>query len=175
MNNINQYLHSIDYAVLIIYLLIIISIGFWASFIKKKKEGQNLFLAGKSLKWHSIGLTMWGTNVGPSMLIACAAAGFSSGIACANFSWYSFIFLILLAMVFAPYYSITNTSTLPQFIGKRYNSRTRELLAWYSLVSIVISWIGLTLYAGGILLSQMLDIPLWLSVILLVLDRKSVV
>jgi SSS family solute:Na+ symporter len=168
MKNIHDYLQTLDYMVVLLYIIILVAIGYWVSFVKNKKKGENLFLAGHSLGWHSIGLTMWGTNVGPSMLVASAASGFSTGIAGANFSWYAFIFIMMLAMVFSPYYRITNVSTLPEFIGKRFNSKTRDALAWYSLVTILISWLGLTLYAGGILVTQIMDWPLWISVTVLV-------
>ena len=168
MNNIHQYFQTLDYAVVIVYLIVLLAIGYWVSFVKKKKEGANLFLAGQSLKWPAIGLTMWGTNVGPAMLIASAASGFATGVAGANFSWYAFIFLMVLAMVFAPFYRVTKVNTLPEFIGKRYNSVSRELLAWYSLVTILISWLGGILYTGGILVSQIMDWPLWLSLTLLI-------
>jgi SSS family solute:Na+ symporter len=164
MKGINQHLQNLDYIVVGIYLILLIALGFWVSFIKKKKEGENLFLAGKTLGWLSIGLNMWGTNVGPSMLLVCAASGFTYGIAGANFSWYAFIFIMMLSMVFAPFYSKTNVSTLPEFIGTRFNKTTREMLAWYSLISILISWLGITLYAGGILVTQILGWPLWVSI-----------
>ncbi len=111
---------------------------------------------------------MWGTNVGPSMLIANAGLGFTTGIVAANFSWYAFVFLFLLAFVFAPYYLSLKVSTLPEFIGIRFDQKTRELLAWYTVVTIVLSWLGLTLYAGGILVTQIMNWPLWLSISALV-------
>ena len=120
METINKHLQSLDYLIIISYLIILIGIGFWVSFIKKKKSEENLFLAGHSFKWPSIGLTMWGTNVGPSMLVASAASGYSVGIASANFSWYAFVFIFLLSMVFVPYYRKAKVDTLPEFIGKRY-------------------------------------------------------
>ncbi len=168
MNNIHEYINALDYTVVLLYLVVLIGIGFWVSFIKKKKEGENLFLAGHSLRWPAIGLTMWGTNVGPSMLVITAASGFSNGIAAANFSWYAFIFILMLAMVFAPFYKITKVNTLPEFIGKRFNNTSRELLAWYSMVTILITWLGMTLVAGGFLVSQIMGWPLWIAVSVLV-------
>lgn len=168
MKNIHQYINALDYTVVLLYLVILIGIGLWVSFIKKKKEGENLFLAGHSLKWPAIGLTMWGTNVGPSLLVITAASGYSNGIAAANFSWYAFVFILMLTMIFTPFYKITKVTTLPEFIGKRYNSISRELLAWYSLVTILIVWLAVTLVAGGFLVSQMMDWPLWLSISVLV-------
>lgn len=168
MNNIHEYIQTLDYAVVLLYLVVLIAIGYWVSFLKKRNEGENLFLAGHSLRWPSIGLTMWGTNVGPSMLVITAASGFTTGIAGANFSWYAFIFIMMLAMVFAPYYRSTKVSTLPEFIGKRYNASSREMLAWYSIATILICWLGLTLVAGGFLVSQIMNWPLWISVSALV-------
>ncbi len=159
-------LNGIDFLVMGAYLVALIAIGSWVSW--RQKHSENLFLAQHSLGATSIGLTMWGTNVGPSMLIASCSIGYTTGIVAANFSWYAFVFLFLLAFVFAPYYLQAKTSTLPEFIGKRFNQTSRELLAWYSLVTILVSWLGMTLYAGGILVTQILDWPLWASITALV-------
>ena len=96
MENIHSFLKPLDFIVVLIYLAILIGIGYWVSFIKKKTAGENLFLAGHSLRWPSIGLTMWGTNVGPSMLIASASIGYTTGIVAGNFGWYAFVFIFLL-------------------------------------------------------------------------------
>jgi SSS family solute:Na+ symporter len=169
MNQISSFLVPIDYVVVVGYLLILLTFGYYISFIKNKKKGENLFLAGNSLGWPSIGLNMWGTNVGPSMLIASASVGFTSGIAAGNFAWYAFIFILLLAVVFAPRYLGSKVQTLPEFMGKRFGDSTRNILAWYTLITILISWLSLTLFAGGILVKQLLDMPMYLSVVLMVI------
>lgn len=168
MENIHSYLETIDFAVVIIYLIVLVGIGSWVSFIKKKNSGENLFLAGHSLGWGSIGFTMWGTNVGPSMLIASASIGYTTGVVAGNFGWYAFPFIFLLAVVFAPRYLNAKVQTLPEFMGKRFGQSTRNILAWYTLVTILISWLALTLFAGGILVTQILNIPILASIILLV-------
>ncbi|MGV8090626.1 MAG: sodium:solute symporter [Mangrovibacterium sp.] len=168
MESIHSFLKPVDFLVVAIYLLVLIAIGYWVSFIKKKEENENLFLAGRSLGWFSIGLNMWGTNVGPSMLIASASIGYTTGLVAGNFGWYAFVFIFLLAMVFAPRYLSANVQTLPEFMGKRFGQSTRNMLAWYALVTILISWLGLTLFAGGILIGQILDMPMWISVLTLV-------
>lgn len=169
MDNIHSFLQPIDFIVVVIYLIVLIGIGYWVSFIKKKNSEENLFLAGHSLGWTSIGFTMWGTNVGPSMLIASASIGYTTGIVAGNFGWYAFVFIFLLAVVFAPRYLNARVQTLPEFMGKRFGDSTRNILAWYTLATILISWLALTLFAGGILVGQILNLPLWLSVIILVL------
>lgn len=169
MESIHSFLNPIDFVVVLIYLMVLIGIGYWASFGKKRKEGENLFLAGRSLRWPSIGLTMWGTNVGPSMLIASASIGYTTGVVAGNFGWFAFVFIFLLAVVFAPRYLNARVQTLPEYMGQRFGATTRSWLAWYSLATILISWLALTLFAGGILVGQILNLPLWLSVIILIL------
>jgi SSS family solute:Na+ symporter len=169
MNNIYKFLEPVDFIIVAAYLVVLIGIGYWVSFIKKKEEDEILFLAGRSLGWSSIGLTMWGTNVGPSMLIASASIGYTTGIVAGNFGWYAFPFILMLAVVFAPRYLGAKVLTLPEFMGKRFGPSTRNILAWYALATVLISWLGLTLFAGGILVGQILNLPMWLSVIVLVL------
>jgi SSS family solute:Na+ symporter len=169
MENIYELLKPVDFAVVGIYLIVLIAIGLWVSFVKKRTADENLFLAGHSLKWPSIGFNMWGTNVGPSMLIASASIGYTTGIVAGNFGWYAFVFIFLLAVVFAPRYLGARVLTLPEFMGMRFGQSTRDILAWYTLVTILISWLSLTLFAGGILISQILNLPMWMSVLVLVI------
>lgn len=165
MKNIIE-LASLDVVVIVAYIVILLGIACYASFGQKK--GGNLFLANKSLGWFAIGLTMWGTNVGPSMLIANASSGYESGIVAGNFSWYAFPFICLLAFVFAPRYLGAQVMTLPEYMGKRFGDNTRNYIAWYTMLTILISWLGLTLFSGGVFMAQILDFPLWVCIIILV-------
>src|SRR5215831_2980462 len=138
MNSILSKLTTVDYLIVAVYLLVLLYIGYRASFGQRKK-GETLFLAGKSLNWYNIGFNMWGTNVGPSMLLAFASIGYATGIVAGNFEWYAFVFLLLLAMVFAPRYIASGVSTMPEYMGKRYGDSTRNILAYYALIKILIS------------------------------------
>ncbi|MBO0947904.1 sodium:solute symporter family transporter [Fibrella forsythiae] len=169
MTNITDRLTALDYGIVLAYLVALAVIGYRASIPKKGASDETLFLANKSLGWSSIGFNMWGTNVGPSMLLAFASIGYSTGIVAINFDWYAFVFLFLLAIVFAPKYLAANVSTMPEFMGQRYGESTQTILAWYALIKILISWLSLGLFAGGFLVRQILGIPMWESVIVLVL------
>lgn len=169
MGQISSFLEPIDYVVVVGYLILLVSFGYYISFVKNKKTDASYFVAGNSLGWTSIGLNMWGTNVGPSMLIASASIGFTTGIVAGNFAWYAFVFILLLAVVFSPRYLGAKVVTLPEFMGKRFGDSTRNILAWYTLITILVSWLSLTLFAGGILVKQLLDMPMYLSVILMVI------
>lgn len=170
MNNLS--LGPLDVWVIVGYTLVLMAIAVWASYGKRNQRGH-LFLANKSLGWFTIGLTMWGTNVGPSMLIANASSGYESGLVAGNFSWYAFPFLMLLAFVFAPRYLAAKVTTLPEFMGRRFGNTTRQYIAWYTLVTILISWLGLTLFSGGVFMSSFLKLPMWLCIVVLVFFAAS--
>ena len=168
MESIASKLTWVDYAIIVGYIALLLIIGLRSSLLGKAKQQESLFLANKSLAWASIGFNMWATNVGPSMLLAFASIGYTTGIVAVNFDWYAFVFLLLLALVFAPRYLAADVMTLPEFMGKRYGDTTRSILAWYSLVKMLISWLSLGLFAGGFLIRQVLGVPMWISVVVLV-------
>lgn len=167
-NHIINQLTVWDYAIVFLYLIVLLFIGYRASFLKRKETEEGYFLANKSLTWPSIGFNMWATNVGPSMLLAFASIGYTTGIVAVNFDWYAFVFLFLLAVMFAPKYLKAKVNTMPEFMRKRYGNSTGDILAWYALVKMLISWLSLGLFAGGFLVRQILGIPMWQSVIVLV-------
>jgi solute:Na+ symporter, SSS family len=168
MNPIYDKLTRLDFGIVAVYLIALLVIGYIASFRNKKKD-ETLFLASHSLNWYNIGFNMWGTNVGPSSLLAFASIGYATGIVAGNFEWYAFVFLLLLSMVFAPRYIASKVTTMPEYMGKRYGDSTRNILAWYALIKILVTWLSLGLFSGGILVRQILGIPMWQSVIVLVL------
>lgn len=162
-----QRLHWLDLLTVMAYIALVLYIGLRPR--KSDKQGGTLFLAGRSLNWYNIGFNMWGTNVGPSSLLAFASIGYTTGMVAGNFEWYAYVFLLLLAMVFAPKYLASGVSTMPEFMGRRYGSKTQDILAVYALIKILVSWLSLGLFAGGLLMRQVFDIPMWQSVIALVL------
>ena len=164
-------LTALDFAVIIAYIIALLALGFWVSL--KKDHEEDMFLAGRSLGWCNIGLSIFGTNVSPSMMISSAGVAYASGMVASNFEWLAWWFLMLLAMLFIPHYMNTKISTMPEFLEKRFSPQCRTFLSWYTLFSTLTIWLGGTLYAGGLLLSQLLNWPIWLSVVFLVTIATS--
>jgi len=169
--DIHTSLNYIDYVVVGLYILALLVLGFWVSL--KKDHEKDLFLAGRSLGWANIGLSIFGTNISPSMMISSAGVAYASGMVASNMEWLAWWFLMLLAMVFIPHYLNTNISTMPEFLEKRFGPSCRTFLSWYTLFATILLWLGGTLYAGGLLLSQILNWPIWVSVVFLVVIATS--
>ena len=102
--DIHSSLCFLDYLVILVYIIALLCLGFWVSF--KKEHEEDLFLAGRSLTWPNIGLSIFGTNVSPSMMIASCGVAYTSGMVAGNFEW--------LAWVFPFYFGDGIYTTLPQ-------------------------------------------------------------
>ena len=165
--NISDRITLIDYSVVAVYLLIVFGYGMSVSY--RRRKSQDLFLGGRSLSWFPIGMSIFSTNVSPSFLVATFGLSYSIGMVGANFEWLAWMFLFLLAMLFAPHYLRTNITTMPEFLGMRYSPGCRTFLSWYALFTTLCLWIGGTLYTGGLILSQILGWHVLLCVVILCL------
>jgi len=164
--NIHESLEQLDFIVIVVYVVVLLGIGMWAS-LKNKGAQEDLFLGGRTMPWYNVGLSIFGTNIGPSFLIASCSIAYTSGMVGANFEWLAWWFLMLLGMLFIPHYMRTKIDTMPQFMLRRFGTRVYNFLSWYALFTTVILWLGGALYAGGVLFSQIMAWPLWVSVIFL--------
>lgn len=164
-------LTHLDYIVLIGYIVMLFFVAFYLG--RKKKNSRDIFLGGRSLTWWQIGFSLFSANAGPMMLIGFASIGFTKGVVGSNFEWLAWIFLLLLAMVFVPHYLTTKVSTMPQFLLVRYGKRSYNFLTIYSLISIMVVWLGSGLYAGGLLISQIFNWPLLNAMVLVTVIAAS--
>ncbi|MBO9620157.1 MAG: sodium/solute symporter [Niabella sp.] len=162
----------IDYLVLLFYLILLLVIGFYLN--KKGAQGnKDIFLGGRTLRWWQIGFSLFSANAGPSMLIGFAGIGFSQGVVGSNFEWLAWVFLLLLAMFFLPHYMATKINTMPQFLKLRFGNGAYNFLTIYSLLSILLVWLGSALYAGGLIISQIFGWPLMGSILLILVIATS--
>lgn len=159
---------TIDTAIAIGYILLIVVIGLWTGTRKSKTAGNasdEYFLAGKTLRWPMIGLAIFATNISCLHLVSLAQSGFDTGLLNGNFEWMAAFILILLALFFIPFYIRSEVTTLPDFLERRYNRACRNWLAIISIVSAVIIHIAFSFLAGGIVLETLFGIDMYVSII----------
>lgn len=131
---------------------------------KEESGSSEYFLAGKSLRWPTIGLALFATNISCIHLVSLAQSGFDSGLLAGNFEWMAAFTLILLAVFFIPFYIKSGVATLPDFLEKRYNRACRDWLTIISIVSAMVIHIAFSLLAGGIVLETLLGVSMYISV-----------
>ena len=151
----NPALAHLDLAVIAGYLLLIVGLGCYAG-LRRRTPGttssQEYFLAGRSLGWFMIGVSLFATNISCYHLIGLAQNGFDTGLLNGNFEWMASFTLILLSFFFVPFYFRSGISTLPDFLERRFNHRCRDWLAVLSVVSSIIIHITFSFVAGGVVL-----------------------
>lgn len=149
------------------YLLAIFGIGLWAGLSRKQTSAGSYFLAGKTLRWPTIGLALFATNISCLHLVSLAQSGFDSGLLSGNFEWMAVFVLVLLALFFVPFYIRTGVTTLPDFLERRYDRACRDWLAGVSVISAIIVHIAFSLLAGGIVLQTLFGVGMYTSVIVI--------
>ena len=85
MDRVQSHIATIDLAVIAVYLAIVLAIGIWVA--RRTSTGEDLFLAGRSLAWGAIGLSLFASNISTTTLMGLTGAAYSSGIATSAFEW----------------------------------------------------------------------------------------
>jgi SSS family solute:Na+ symporter len=159
-------LYGLDFGILIGYILMVLTVGCGAAYYQKRKTekaGEEktdgaYFLAARTLKWPIIGLSLFSTNISTVHIVALCEEGYRSGLAYANFELAAVFTLVILAVFFVPFYLRANVTTLPDFLEKRFNRKCRDFLAFISIISAIFIHIGVSLYAGAVVINAMLGL-----------------
>lgn len=157
-----------DNLIILIYFTIVLAIGLIAS-LGRDKSPQDYFLAGKNMGWLVIGMSLFATNISSEHLVGLAGSASIHGLSVGHFEWLAAFILILLGWVFAPMFIRSNVYTVPEFIGKRFDKRSRTYLAVISLVAYFFTKISVTLLAAGYILHRIIGLDMFFATVLIVL------
>ena len=156
-------LEGFDWIVLAIYFLALVAVAVWVV-IQKNNNIEDYFLAGRNVGWFVIGASIFASNIGSEHVVGLAGTGFESGTPMAHYELHAWI-VLLLGWLFLPFYIRSGAFTMPEFLEKRFDSRSRWFLSVFSLVAYVLTKVSVTIYAGGIVVSELLAIPFWYGAI----------
>jgi SSS family solute:Na+ symporter len=157
---------KIDLIIVIVYLVGIMVIGILAGY-RKHATSEQFFLAGKSLRWPMIGAALFTANISTIHMVGLSASGFSEGVVVGNFEWMASFCLIVLSLIFVPFYLRTKINTLPEFLEKRYNKTCRLIMACIAIWSALLVHIGVSLFAGAKVFNYFFGIPVLWSIIII--------
>jgi SSS family solute:Na+ symporter len=156
----------LDLIIIVIYLLGILVVGI-LSVRKMRLTSQGYFLAGRSLRWGMVGAALFASNISTIHLVGLAASGYNEGLVWGNFEWMATFTLILLGLVFAPFYFKSRISTLPEFLERRFGPGSRMVLAFMAIVAALFIHIGMSLYAGAAVFKQFFGIDVVTSIFII--------
>src|SRR5271167_640961 len=155
----------LDVAIILLYMCGILTIGL-LSVRRIKITGNVFFLAGRSLSWPLVGAALFASNISTIHLVGLTASGYNEGLVWGNFEWMAAFTLILLSLVFAPFYFRSGLSTLPEFLERRYSPASRSLLAFMAILAALFIHIGMSLYAGAAVFQEFFGINVIASILI---------
>ncbi len=158
----------IDYVIIGVYMAGVLFIGSY--FGKYVSTTGDLFLAGRSLPFWAIGMSIVVSDIGALDMIGGAGGAYDRGIAQANFDWLGSVpALLLAAFIFVPYYWRAGVYTLPEFIGRRYNAAARWLLASVLLLFMLLT-LSILLWTSAVFLNTVLGwdylVGIWVTAVI---------
>ena len=148
----SQNLAFADYAVFIIYFIVVSAYGYTIYRKREKNEhdAKAYFLAEGTLTWWAIGASLIASNISAEQFIGMSGEGFFLGVAVAAYEWIAAIALIIVAVWFIPVYLKNKIYTMPQFLKTRYNESTALIMAVFWLFLYVFVNLTSILYLGAV-------------------------
>lgn len=143
-------LNTIDLVVIVVYVIFII---WWALRHGKSGDSESYFLAGRNLTWPMVGLSLFGASISSSTLMGNSSEGFINGIAVFNYNWISILVMVFFAIFFLPFYIKSGIFTMPEFLERRFDARSRNYFSFITIIGNIFLDAAATLYAGALIIN----------------------
>ena len=155
-------LQPLDIGIIIVYLVGIV----WYGIKKGKQESsEDYFLAGRNMAWPIVGISLFAANIGSNTLIGLTSDAFQTNVAVYNYEWMAAVVLVVFGIFFLPFYLKSKVYTMPEFLERRYDTRTRYLFSGITIVGNVIIDTASGLYAGNLILKIIFPgTPSWIII-----------
>src|SRR5690349_1993690 len=158
-------LSKVDLAIIAIYFLAVLCIGFYLK--RFAKSGEDFFLAGREMTAWVAGLSFLSANLGSLELLGWAGSSYQYGILAVHWYWIGAIpAMLFLAIVMMPFYYISRTHSVPGYLQLRYGRAASGLSAIsFALMTILMS--GVDMFAMAkvmqVVLGWNIHFSIWIS------------
>jgi len=150
---------TLDWVVLLLYFGALFAVAIWV-ILQKNNTTEDYFLAGKNVGWFVIGASIFASNIGSEHVVGLAGTGADSGMPLAHYELHAWI-VLLLGWLFLPFYMRAGVFTMPEFLEKRFDARSRWFLSIFSIFGYVLTKVSVTIYAGGVVVSELIGLSFW--------------
>ena len=170
------HIQVIDYAVLAIYVLFVLGIGF--ALKRSMKSSADFFMSGRAIPAWITGLAFISANLGALELVGMGASGAQYGMATCHFYWIGAIpGMVFLAVFMMPFYYGSKARSVPEYLKLRFDERTRCFNSIsFAVMTLMASGISMHMLAKLLhdLLHWQYDVSLWIcSAVVLVYVFKG--
>lgn len=154
---------GLDWSVLGLTLGFIVFYGIWKS--RHTKNVQSYLLADKKMKWYNVGLSVMATQASAITFLSGPGQGFEDGMRFVQMYLGLPLAMVVLCVTFVPIFQKLNVFTAYEYLEKRFDNKTRTLTAALFLLQRGLST-GITIYAPAIILSTILGLPLYITILI---------
>ncbi|HOW73689.1 MAG TPA: sodium:solute symporter [Phycisphaerae bacterium] len=147
-------MQPIDWLVIGLYFSVLLGVAWWV-ILRNKDTAADYFLAGRNLGWWVIGASIFASNIGSEHIVGLAGSGAKNGVTMAHYELHAWCLLVL-AWVFVPFYARSQVFTMPEFLERRFCTRSRYVLSVVSLLTFIVSKIAVGIFAGGVVFATLL-------------------
>jgi solute:Na+ symporter, SSS family len=157
-----------DMAVIVGFTAVIIGIGFWVG--RKKGSAEEFLLAGRGMIWPLVGFSLIASQFSGDLYIALAGGGYEEGIVVWNYEWMATLVLVIFALFILPFYLQTKITTVPEFLERRYDRRSRKTFSAFTVFTGTFIDAAGAMF-GGALVLQLLwpETPLLVHIVIIAL------
>ena len=157
-------LGPVDYALLALYFVFVLGIGWVVR--RNVKKSEDFFLAGRSIPAWIAGLAFISANLGAQEVIGMGASGAKYGMMTSHFYWLGAIpAMVFVGIFMMPFYYGSRARSVPEYLKLRFDEKTRGFNAMTFAVMTVFSS-GISMYALAKLLELVLGWNFNLSILL---------
>ena len=146
-------MHPIDWAIVVGYLTFVIYDGLKRS--KNTDAIEGYFLAGRSLPWWAVGLSVMATQMSAITLVGTTGQGYSDGMRFVQFYFGLPVAMIILSVTLVPFFYRAKVFTAYEYLERRFDQKTRALASLLFLVSRGLA-VGVIISAPAVVLSIVL-------------------
>jgi solute:Na+ symporter, SSS family len=159
-------LHTIDISLILIYFAVVMYIGIRVG--SGHSSAQDYFLAGRSMAWPFVGISLFASNISSTTLIGLSGDAYATGISVFNYEWMASVVLVFFAIFLLPIYLNSRIYTMPEYLERRFDVRSRYFFSVVTLAGNILIDTAGALFAGGILLKLIFpEFELWQIILLL--------
>jgi SSS family solute:Na+ symporter len=140
------------------FLALVVGVSLYAG--RREKTTEDYFLAGRTLTWWLIGMSLIASNISTEHFVGMAGSAYGRvGLAIASYEWMAAVTLVLVAWLLLPRFLRAGIYTMPEYLEYRYDVRARTLMAVFLMVAYVVVALATVLYSGAIGLNAVFSLP----------------
>lgn len=140
---------TIDLVIVFLYIVFII---WWGLKNGKSTDSQSYFLAGRSMPWWIVGLSLFAASISSTTLIGQSGDAYDTGLAVFNYNLTGIVVMVFFAVFLLPLYIRSKVFTIPEFLQRRFDKRSRFYFSAICIVGNVFLDAAGALYAAALII-----------------------